>query len=245
MDKYDFLKNAYNKNPKQVGSRMGMPISGKYGSCMSLHNLDKLDQDSLNYVQELIDSKITLPFYIADIGASPYCPQSLRFASLGIHVDAFDLESMAQEVTGIANNLPGQVEYSKMNLLEANTASFKHQYHIVYSNRCFLFLPYSKARNLLELLIDKMLPKARCYLSLGNIESDDTVSYFDHDKPLSKRFSIVDGEVLKQAGVNAPVCLYYLNEVKEKLLKGLPITVLWLEKVTNNLNSIKLIFEKN
>lgn len=244
MNKDDFLKNAFSVKPERAGDRLRVAISGTYGSCMSLYNTDVLDQASLRYAQELVEGQVGAPFYVADIGASPYCPQALRFASLGLHVDAFDLEPPAHELLEVISKLPGSVHYIEKNLLDLDKGALHHRYRIVYSNRCLLFLPFEGTRKLLNLFIANMLPGARAYLSVGNIKSSDAKDYPDRHKSIGERFSAIDNAALNEADIKAPICLYHFDEVKTHLLEGFPVNVVSLNQVGESLNAIKLIFEK-
>lgn len=245
MSQFDFSKNAFSQQPEHLGNRMRMPISERYGSCMSLHHPDNLDNESLNHAQQLIDQKTAPLIHAADIGSSPYCPQALRFASLGLHVDAYDLQAPSDELLNITSKLPGQVSYNQIDLFKTNASSFHHTYHIVYSNRCFLFLPFDIAKQLLQLLVANMHPGARGYFSLGNIDSREAINYSDQRKEVGERFSTIDGKWPNQAGVNMPICLYHLNEIEPLLLRDIPVKILLLETRGETLNAIKLVFEKS
>lgn len=243
MKEFDFLKTLYNRQPELLKNRLRMPITDQYGSCMSLYNPDILDIASLDYAKELVNNHPQPPISAVDLGASPFCPQAIRLASLGLYVDAYDLEPPARELKQINLGLSGKVNYHQVDLANINQVETSDNYHLFYANRCLLFLRYGTAKSILEKYISKLAPGSRGFLSLGNIQAQAVKNYPDNHESIENRFAIANSHELRAAGINVPVCLYSLDDA-EGLFENLPVKILTLECTGNTINAIKVIFEK-
>ncbi len=244
MKEFDFIKKRLNVKFEKMGNRIRVPISGKFGGCVSLYSPDELDERAIEYASVLIKESGDKIFYAADIGSSPYCPQALRLASIGLRVDAFDLEPVMPEVYQIARHLKGKVHYIQKNLLDLSSEDFLHSYTLVYSHRCLFFLTFYQAKDIIRDFLVHSEIRARFFLSFGNLNSSIAEGYKDRHKPVSKRFAQLDNEISRAAEINKPVCLYTAEEVKNNLLNDFPIKIIDTIEAIDSANGIKIIFEK-
>lgn len=237
------LFDRYQLEKREAGSGVRVSISGRYGSCVSMYTPDEIDLRALQYAEELIATKPYDPLYAADLGSSPYCPQSLRFAHLGYQVDAFDLEPSAPEFSQINQELGNKIQYIQKNLLDVSVNDLK-PYSIVYTNRCLFFLPFVEAKKVLYKFIEAAAPGAKFFISVMDIDGPLAENYIDREKPLAERFSVVKNDYAKKVECNMPVCFYTTEEVQRELLSGLPVSLEEIIQTTQH-SSIKIIFKKS
>ncbi len=236
------LFDRYHLEKREGGTGIRVSISGRYGSCVSMYTPDELDIRALQYAEKLRKLRSDDVIYAADLGSSPYCPQSIRFAHAGLLVDAFDLEPSAPEFVQINKELGNKIHYFQKNLSDVRTEELK-SYSLVYTNRCLFFLPFSTAKSVLSQFVDIATPGAKFFISLMDINGPLAENYQDCDKPLTERFSVVKNDYAKKVECNMPVCFYYPEEVENKLLDSLPVSI---EEIlqTPQQSSIKVIFQK-
>lgn len=232
--------DRYNLEKQDIGSGTRVLISGRYGGCVSMYTPDELDDRALQYAQHLAKTHPQQVIYAADLGASPYCPQSIRFAHEGLHVDAFDLEPPAAQFAEINQEFDNRIRYVQKNLVDV-TSTDLHPYSMVYTNRCLFYLPFHEAKKVLRQFIDQALPGAQFFISLMDMNGPLAINYPDRDKPVDERFAIPNCDYARLVECNMPVCFYYADEVESELLHDLPIRILELIQLTPR--SIKVVFE--
>ena len=237
----DTVFDRYKLHKHVAGSGTRVSISGRYGGCVSMYTPDELDKRALEYARELAALNSKQKLYVADLGSSPFCPQSIRFADCGLHVDAFDLEPPHPELDNIKSELSGEINYVNKNIKDVGS-DMLHQYSMVYTNRCLFFLPFAEAKAVLSKFIDSSKPGARFFISLMDMNGPIAKDYPDRDKPLEERFAVVKNDYATKVECNMPVCFYYPDEVQSELLQGLPVHV--LELIQTSPRSIKIVFEK-
>lgn len=237
------LFDRYQLEKRDAGSGIRVSISGRYGSCVSMYTPDELDLRALEYAEELKNLKSGALLYAADLGSSPYCPQSIRFAHLGFQVDAFDLEPPAPEFSKINEELGNKIHYVQKNLLNVGVKDL-NPYSIVYTNRCLFFLPFAAARNVLRQFIEAAIPGAKFFISVMDIDGPLAENYVDREKPLAERFSVVKNDYAKKVECHMPVCFYKAQEVEKELLSDLPVSLKEIIQTTQQ-SSIKIIFQKS
>lgn len=231
----------YELSPITVGQISRVPISGRYGGCVSLFSPDELDMRAWDYAKSLASQPSDAPLLAADLGASPYCPQSIRFALQGFQVDAFDIERHAPQLEQINTELPGNIHYHQTDIRRLDASQLK-PYSLIYSNRCLFFMPFAEAKAVLQQFIHAAKPGARFFISLMDMNGRLAINYPDIDKPLAERFAPVNNEYSDVVEVNMPVCFYYADEVESELLHDLPVHT--LELIQTSPRSIKVVFEK-
>jgi hypothetical protein len=225
----------------QTEKHLALPISGHSGLCASFYDPDQLDMEALKYAKQLMKHNISNEkLYAADVGCSPYFPQAIRFAQLGLSVDAFDVEHAIEEYESINQELGNKINYIQTNL-KLRLKHFDCSYSIVYSNRFISHITFYEARNLLQYFIEHANIGCRFYISFSSLESYESSLYSDCFKPVEERYSKVSGEVAKKHQLTEPMCLYSRSDIYDKLLKNYPIKV--LDELTGSL-SIKVIFSK-
>ena len=232
--------DRYNLEKHDIGSAIRVAISGRYGGCVSMYTPDDLDERALEYAQSIVKARPDETLWAADLGASPFCPQAIRFADAGLHVDAFDLEPPAAELAAINQDLGNKIHFVQKNLLDLQSAELK-LYSLVYTNRCLFFLPFHEAKNVLRKFISHAAPGAQFFISLMDMNGPLAINYPHRDKPLSERFAVPNCDYARLVECNMPVCFYYADEVESELLHDLPIHVLELIQTTPR--SIKVVFE--
>lgn len=236
------LFDRYQLEKREAGSGVRVSISGRYGSCVSMYTPDDIDLRALQYAEELITVKQHGLLHVADLGSSPYCPQSIRFAYLGYQVDAFDLEPPAPEFGQINQELGKKIQYVQKNLLDVSVNDLQ-PYSIVYTNRCLFFLPFAEAKKVISKFVNVALPGAKFFISVMDIDGPLAENYLDREKPLADRFSRVKNDYAKKVECNMPVCFYRPEEVERELLSGLSVLLEEIIQTTEH-SSIKIIFKK-
>lgn len=237
----DTVFDRYKLEKHEADSRTRVSISGRYGSCVSMYTPDELDTRALEYARELAALNSKQKLHVADLGSSPFCPQSIRFADCGLHVDAFDLEPPHPELAKIKAELSGDINYIQENINDV-TSEQMHQYSMVYTNRCLFFLPFAEAKAVLSKFLDNSVQGARFFISLMDMNGPIAKNFTDREKPLAERFSVVKNDYATKVECNMPVCFYYPDEVQTELLRDLPVHV--LELIQTSPRSIKVVFEK-
>ncbi len=237
--KHEPLLHKLGLTPQEIFNRKLVPISKQYGSCVSFFMPNVLDEMALQYAEELLSQQGDL--YAADLGASPYCPQSLRLASTGLKVDAYDLEPINTNVMSLVDTLAGELLYTQINLKELQDKDISHIYDLVYSHRCLFFMPFAQTRKIIELFLSHAKPNARFFISLAGLYSQTGENYADHDKPVAQRFCLPNNDFIKHVGISNPICLYTLEDIENNLLRDLPVKIMYLEETSNR--SINFCFE--
>jgi hypothetical protein len=220
------------------GQHQCLPTEKGRGLCASFFSPDQLDEQAIKYAKSL-DPNISLA---ADIGCSQYFPQSIRFAQIGLAVDAFDLIEPIPEYQAINQELSGKINYIQTNLMQnIDTYLTNKQYHLIYSNRFISHLPYLKAKVLFDVFFKHAAKGCRFFISFGNIESAEAQLYDGKSKSLEKRFDIQNTKLSKKHELTNPVCLYHRKEIYEIFLNNYNIDL--IDEIPGTA-SIKLIFQK-
>jgi len=215
-----------------------LPTEKGSGLCASFFSPDELDKQAVQYAKLLNPNTSR----VADIGCSRYFPQAIRFAQLGLFVDAFDLSTPMPEYHEINQELNGKINYIQTDLMQEHISYLTNkQYHLIYSNRFISHLPYLIAKNLFDAFFTHAAKGCRFFISFGNVESDEARIYSDRLKPLEERFCIQQTELAEKHKLTNPVCLYHRNEIREKFLGGYKIEM--LDEIFGTA-SIKIIFQK-
>lgn len=231
---FNLKTNLNLPDPIKTDVHSALPLSGNRGGCVSFNFVDQLDQQALDYAKQLnVEAEI---LYAADLGCSPYFPQAIRFAQLGLMVDAFDIEKPIEEYNSINQELNNKINYIQTDLKKP--VKFPHLYSIVYSNRFMSHITYFEARSLLIDLLTQTKNGCRFYLSFGSLNFVKG-DYPDRNKPIEERYA--KSKILAKNQLTEPVCLYNQSDIYDKLLKDLPVKIIdELEGST----SIKVVFSK-
>lgn len=152
------------KLPKIDDKGEVLPISGQHGVCRSYYQPDDFDIKALEYATVLMQQSVS-ELYALDLGCSPYFPQSQRFAKLGFNIDAFDLVRPVTNFSEINQQYDNRICYTNLDLRLLQEHDLKHQYQIVYSNRCLSFISYPDMYRLIRTLINHNKCHTRYFLA--------------------------------------------------------------------------------
>lgn len=217
-----------------------LPVNGQHGLCRAYYQPDELDIKAIEYATSIANQS-EKNLYALDLGCSPYFPQSQRLGKLGFQVDAFDLEKPIANLDEINKLYPDRIHYQTRNIIELQSIDLRNDYQIIYSNRCLSFISFPHAYSLIRMLISHVKTKTIYFLGFF-AESAKYADNYPIDLPLENRFVPLNNPVAKNNQMLAPVCVYTPDEIFERLLGGLPITIIEVLEATSG--SIKIIFEK-
>ncbi len=216
-----------------------LAINGQHGVCRSYYQPDEFDLKTLQYAKMLLQQS-TSKLHALDLGCSPYFPQSQRLAKLGFCVDAFDLEKPMNNFAEINQQYNNRIHYRNIDLKQLHDSDLTNQYQIVYSNRCLSFLSYPDMYRLIRMLFKHNNNHTRYFLAFFAISGKYAENYPTH-LPLEERYIALNNAYAERDQMLAPVCLYTEDEILNKLLGGLSISL--VETIKAKSGSLKIIFD--
>jgi len=169
-----------------------------------------------------------------------YSYQSMRFAKLGLVVDAIDLEAPMDAYAQINKKFSERIHYIQTNIANIPDKFPPKQYALVYSNRFLSHIPYQDAKRLLTWLVQHALSGCHFFLSFSHLDTLFEDKYKDYDKPIEERFSALQSEQSKIQQLTEPLCLYTREDILT-LIKNIPLNLL---DEFNGTASIKMVFKK-
>jgi hypothetical protein len=242
----DDVAHRFNSLPPPVatGPNIAVPIGGGRGVCASLLSPDDLDRLAVEFAYALVEAHgAGALLYAADLGCSPFFPQSIRLAEAGMLVDCFDVEQPHAELKRINASLGSRLHYYVSDLADSSFECPRAGYSLLYSNRLISHLRFADARRLIGRFTDNCRPGARLFLSMSSVDSDLAEGYPDLHRPVEERFSVPLSARARENQLSLPLCLYSEADVRDRLLTNLPLEVGQL--FSSKTGSIKVVIMRS
>ncbi len=226
--------------PPNPENSVAFSTDGKHGLCAAWHYPDDLDARSLEFAKYIMAKKSAC--HAADLGASCYMPQAIRFAQIGGYADAFDFAPPMPEYESVRAELGARIRYHQADLANLPPMENLGKYDLVYSNRLIGFLPFAAAKEMIAFFSRLAVPGARFFLSFHSLDSSLAENYPDAAKKIENRFAPAINVRTIQYQITAPLCLYQKSDIEGAFLSGLPLRV--ADQWQSDSGTYKYVFER-
>lgn len=203
------------KNRLNIYGDANIPTTGAHGANISQQRIDRLDEECLIFVTDVIRQHKEEGIHAVDIGGGSG-RQSMRLARLGAEALLIDLSDQEHSINKFnQEGSRGKIRFLRRDMQEVTDAEWPAKIDCIYSQRAMNYVPYNVALDILSQLRRRASDHARLFLSMGGLETEYGRCYMARDLPIEKRFGKLSPDMAAAHGIHADICLYRESELVE------------------------------
>lgn len=221
------------------GDRL-LPTTGRHGGDISSQRIDELDDACLNFVRKLRHDGV-VPSAV-DIGGGNGA-QSRRIAQLGANVVLVDLTDQQYNVSSFNQSIGREaIRFYQTDIRDIDIMALSIFFDVIYSQRMMGCIQYDELSKLLQILYSCAPKSARCFVSVGGLDTEVGIDYPHLNLPVAKRWAPIAPKMAVKHQIFAPQCLYREEEFVDLVTaSGFSLVRSW----TSPFGNPKVIAEKS
>lgn len=199
--------------------------TGRHGADIASQRVDTLDEAALRHVLDTLGSSVTAIDIGCGLGA-----QGIRFGLMGVETTLVDVLDISARIEYIQEAFDiCELHFVNKDAREITAADIPDRIGTAYSQRFIHYLRFEEATELLERIVERMVPDGRVFVSASGLHSELGEGYPHKGRPLEDRLTKLAPKMQEKHDIRDEICLYTVEDMK-RLLKASRIEPLRVER---------------